>query len=300
MDTVSIETTHRIRTEHMRWLAEYNRRWLRNIFDPDLVRCFEARKASAEQCMAAHRQIEDILCIDTYHSSKGLDLCKIMRNDEVLFRSLTDKYVALTLDSKIGQVERLLMTGMVPILIRPEMYHIRFDIIDYLISQGCFIFGEYEKRINFGQYWILYEHVFGDTVKEMHVRRRMFGYLHKPAYLILVGIDTNSNSMQNADLMVRNFKGRAGFFQANTLCGDVIFREVSNILSRNDDTELFAIDPIMEYIHNDDTVYEEGVVSKLHANLHGIHLPEYHEVKKDICALLTEEEIDGLVTAYAV
>jgi hypothetical protein len=299
MNTVPGRLIFESRTDYMQWLANYNRQKLSKIFDEAFMRRLEMRRVSASQCRKAHQEVENAIFVDSYFSRKGWNLCEVMRRDQKTFRRLTDNNVALALEGKKKRAEKLVKTGMVPILIRPEMYHLRLDIVEYLRIKGCVILGEYEKRIGFSQYWALYEHAFGDIVKEMHVRRRMFGYINKPAYLILAKALWDKNSFINADFMAKNLKGKAGFYEDGTIRGEVIFREVSSILDKGDPIEFFALDPLMEYVYNDDTVYEDGIASKLHANLHGIHLPERHEVKKDLSILLTAREMDELISIYS-
>lgn len=282
------------RDHYLRWLAWFNERVLLKTFGADVVGRLKNRSSDQEECLSSCTTLEDTLFVDTSESCGIRNVATVMRDDPVTFRQMTDSLTGGISVDQLRLADSLLEHGIVPLLVRPEFLYLREAVCNLLAQYDIRVVAEQVKQISFRQYWIIYEHVFGHPVKEMHVRRRAFGYLNRPSYLFLLQAE-GRDSQSLSRLLIKEVKGSAGIFTEKTLRGDVVFREVSEILSIGKPEYLFALDPLMEYVYNDDSIYNEGVVSKMHANLQGVHIPEPHEVRKDLCVLVKKGDIKKLI-----
>jgi len=291
-ETFSPKEQSKVRSEYFSRLTQYNEDALSKVLDKSLVERLRNRTASMEECLRAH----DLLEQERFSIPEYPDLCHIMRNDTVRFRELTDMHVRNLLLETSDLIGKVLQTGVAPVLIRPEVFHLSYKVSAFLKDHGFEVVSMQTTSVDFKKYWALYEHVFGNPIKEAHVRRRAFGYIGRPACLLLVKHTSCSDSMKCSDLIIRKHKGKAGFKDDDTLRGGIIYDEVSAVIDSKDKTDaLFALDPLMEYMYNDHTKYEEGITSVFHANLPGVHIPEPQEVAKDLGILLSREKMEAII-----
>jgi len=276
------------RVNHLAWLAGVNESVLKKYFSTRLVRRFKQRIATRDECLRAHDLIEEVLYTESAtHTQEPLSI--ILRQSSREFRRLTDEAVARTMRDMESDAQQVYDKGHVPVLIRPEMLYLQLAIERLLVSHNLEIVARIRTSLTFQQYWVLYEHVYGNRIKEMHVHRRAFGYLNRPCILLLLRRD-EFDAQRLSEYLINRVKGDAGFYESSTLRGDVIFAEVSRILAEEDKQTLFALDPLMQYVHNDNSIYRSGIASTLHANLQGVHIPEPHEVLKDLCVFLKDSQ----------
>ncbi len=264
---------------YLKWLAERNRTILLKYLDIILVNNMRFRRATKFDCWRAHRVIEEKMF---KHRNKVM-LPEYFSDGR--FRKILDKLVRSVLLKRGSLVNSTISQGIVPVLVRPEMFYKYRDVELFLESRRFEVVAKFFGSINLLQYMVLYEHAFEDPLREPHVRRRAFGYMNKPVCLLLVRRRFCSFS-ETADFLVGKLKGCAGIYEKGTIRGDLIFQEVSRIIEEGCPEELFALDPLMEYEYDDGSLYRKKIESKLHANIHGVHIPEAHEVRKDLAVLL--------------
>lgn len=287
-----IETVQR--ENHIQWLFEANSSLLGTYLSQDLIQRFQRRIVSSDECKDVHDCFERALFVDELTRDSQQHLSEVMRNSPSEFRVLTDKLVAEVAKESADFVGSIYDAGVVPVLIRPELLYLGDHIRKILLHHGMEIFHEVCISLTFRQYWSLYEHVFGNRVKEMHVRRRSVGYLNRPCHLVLLR-QRNSDAQRLSEYLINRVKGDAGFYEKGTLRGDVIFCELSRVVADDNPRDFFAFDPLMDYEYNDDSIYKSGIASKLHANIQGIHIPEPHEVLKDLSVLVQPNEAREII-----
>lgn len=288
MESVPTREREKVRAEYLSRLAQQNEEVLSKYLDSERLERLKKRTADAVECHAIHDSLEEQI-----FSSSGYDnLCDVMRNYKPRFRELTNQHIQSFLEDKKDIVDRVTQTGVTPVLVRPEAFHLSYKIAAFLKERGFEVVSMTTRRVSFEEYWAIYEHTFGDPVKENHVRRRIFGYINRPACLLVVKNKLAGNSKECADMIAKKYKGKAGFKNDDTLRGGLIYDEISEIRDANDSSALFALDPLMEYVYNDHTTYEKGIASIFHANLPGVHIPESQEVEKDLCVLLSRKEME--------
>ena len=260
----------KVRDQYLSQLAIHSRETLSRYLTEDQIGRLETRTAEVSECRTTQNLLEEhIFSLPEYNN-----LCDIMRNDKLRFRELTNEHVKSFLDDRKDLIGGVLQKGVVPILVRPETFHLTYRITAFLKERGFEIVSMKTQRIGLEKYWAIYEHVFGDPIKENHVRRRAFGYINRPACLLIIKHKNSDNSRECADLITKKHKGIAGIKDNNTLRGGLIYDEISAILNSNNKKDLFALDPLMEYVYNDQTKYDEGIKSVFHANLPGVHIPD--------------------------
>jgi len=272
------------RQAHYQSLQEYNLKFLKSLVKKNLFRkitCGCLSKAEAESINAKVEAKLFKVLPDVYaFLKKG-------QTKEV--RGFINEFLSSFFETA-ELAQALIDIGYVLLIVRPEMFHVSNLIKSFLESNGFTIAYYKESTISLKQYLCLYEHAFGQPVKEAHVRRRMFGYINKPVmFIVFNSIDFNSG-LGLSEYFTANLKGKAAHFEANTLRGELIFREMS--VARDTEDARLALDPLMQYELLDDSIYTYGIENKFLVNLQGIHFPEPQEVLKDFYVMFDRKTLN--------
>ncbi len=287
---------HQTREELYLYLAKQNLRQIQEYLPEVLFGKVLNRSLTSSESFTAASYIEYATFHTTYDDFPNIgSLLQNRRLSEV--EHLNHINLERIVSSKRRYVDRLLQWGIAALLVRPEIFHLRDLVSTFLIENGFDVIHRSEKSIDFTHYWALYKHAFSDPVKESHVRRRAFGYIDRPTELVLFTDPKNrygSDAMRLADGIKRDYKGIAGAYEPSTLRGGIIHAEMSMaMINRNSVTEI-ALDPLLQYHYADPSVYNQKVRSHILANLPGVHIPEGHEIGKDLGVLLELDEIKNL------
>ena len=189
-------------------------------------------------------------------------------------------------------------------VIRPEMYQQWQAVQNLLEEQGAQIEISRDIQIDFNTYWGLYNH--GLTIPEawLDFPTRTLLYTQNMCRLVVGSLPNNSES-NLTDIMINDLKGKRGQPQKGTIRGDIVLSEME-ILGIIGDTEpskelLFCLDPISAYrkiISNElpsDGEHNDYNYPFVYYAAAGVHIPERHEIVRDLGLLCTIEEVDSLI-----
>lgn len=177
------------------------------------------------------------------------------------------------------------------VLIRPELRHIRSRLIKFLESNGCEVILTkeviFDSKTTFG----VYSH---DVVK---YQKAMVTRLKSLVLNVCTSEVVVFRHSDTKSLLSKQFKGVAGFYQPNTLRGDIVYNEMKSMYY--DDPKKFhaALDPtgIMELCMDEQILPKLNPLQEDKIYLHhGVHLPLKSEVIKDLGFLLTQQELRRL------
>jgi hypothetical protein len=222
----------------------------------------------------------------------------LLNADYDTFRHLGEINLRRLWGEKIPEVVELIRAGVSAIVIRPEVRHISPLIYQYLEENYFNILFSKTLTLNFDQYWGIYEHAFGDPIKEGHVRRRMFGYAGREIELLLINDLEGRYGKTGVDLaegLKREHKGTAGVYDGKTLRGGLIYAEMNMVLKSRRNSVFYALDPIAQYRYSNPRNHSNGFMDHVLLNLPGVHLPEGHEVLKDLSIMLDIEDFTKLL-----
>jgi hypothetical protein len=279
------------RRQYFDWLSQFNEEVLSRYFDKEIIKHLKERTATAEECQF----VRDTLQKKLFVSAEYGNIYDTMENDKGRFREMTIAHAQKTLNEKADIIDGVLERGVVPVLIRPEMLYLAPQVASFLEDRGFEIVYTKLCEISFDQYWTLYDTEFVDPSEETVMRKRAFRYINRPACVLLVRHKERLDPSTCAQVISKNYKGRAGFKDDSTLRGGIFYDETSRILKDDDETELFALDPLMETAYGGYN-YVAGAASPLHVHVQGIHIPNPNDVAKDLSILLTREEMEYLRT----
>jgi hypothetical protein len=177
------------------------------------------------------------------------------------------------------------------LLIRPELRHIRSKLIAFLESQGCDIVFTKNVLFNAAITFGIYSHDVVKYQKAMVTRLKSLVLNIQPSEVVVFRHkDTKS-------LLSKKFKGVAGFYQPNTLRGDIVYHEMKSMYRDEPKKFQAALDPtgIMELCMDNQILPKLNPAQEDKIYLHhGVHLPLKSEVTKDLGFLLTQEEMRRL------
>lgn len=284
------------RSELYAYLAEQNLHQLEQCLPDYLFKRTLARNLSRTDSLQAAEYVEQELFITGYEDFPNIGkLIQSRQLDRVTV--LNEENLLRIIQGKEQRVAKLTAAGVAALLVRPEVFHLKDLIQSFLEDKGFQVIYRGGKSIDFAHYWALYKHVFSDPVKENHVRRRALGYVDRPTELILF---TDPNRRYGADAMAlangikADHKGIAGVYEPHTLRGGIIYAEMTMARIGYDIQTDIALDPLWQYHYADPSVYSKEVHSHVLANLPGVHIPEGHEIEKDLGVLLTLDELKNL------
>ena len=174
------------------------------------------------------------------------------------------------------------------VLVRPELLSFLDQIIQFISTKNCdLVFSKsilFNQSITFGIYS-------QDVVK-----------YNKAILTRLKSINLNINqsmvlifkSNATSKCWSKSFKGVAGYYQKNTLRGDIVYELVNQMYSQNKQLFHSAFDPtgMFQYCMNDG--YLPKLTKRQQDNIylhHGVHLPLFNELAKDMGTLLNDQEL---------
>ncbi|MCA9380280.1 hypothetical protein KC675_03835 [Candidatus Dojkabacteria bacterium] len=285
------------RNEHFAFLAGQAMKELAGILPQHLLYLTQEAGLTPEDSNAAQGYIEKAMIVSA-HCDFPEVLPILDSQDYGTFRYLGGINLERLFAEKIPWVNALVANGVSAILIRPEIKHISSLITQYLEQNTLNILFRKQLQLSFDQYWGLYEHAFGHPVKEGHVRRRIFGYVGRETELLLFNDPLRRYGDSGIDLaegVKREHKGTAGKYDGKTLRGGVIFAEMSMAMIPGNILSQLALDPILQYRYANPDVYSDGVTDHVLANLPGVHMPEGHELLKDLAIMLDGTDLTTIL-----
>lgn len=295
---VEVSPFYQQRIQHFRSIASQTQFDLASILPAQLLSLAHTAELTSEDSAFAQRLIEESIIISAHQDFP--EIYPILTNkDYDTFKHLSEINLRRLFSDKLSGVEALNANGISAILIRPEIKHISPLVYQYLECNHFNILYSKPLQLDFDQYWGLYEHAFGHPIKEGHVRRRVFGYVGRETELLLFNDPVTRYGSTGIDLaegIKREHKGTAGKYDGKTLRGGLIYIEMHMAFSPANSLAQFALDPIMQYRYADPNEYNGGVPDQVLANLPGVHLPEGHEVLKDLAIMLDENDLDILLS----
>lgn len=188
--------------------------------------------------------------------------------------------------SRIEKIGELVAQGYGVMLIRSEILPFADDIINAVGVGGIArVIDRSRLSITPEQYVSIYSHVFTDPQKELHVRRRAFGYVNTELEVVLMQAANPEVRENFMNIFTKRHKGTAGLRDGYTLRGGIVYDAIRALLERDRERVLSALDPLGLYQQPTwDNTYPEGV-DVLFANLPGVHIPDSSEIVKDMCII---------------
>jgi hypothetical protein len=284
------------REKHYDQLAKLNLEKITQITDSqDLISKFNKCILTKDESLYLRKLIEASMYKIEYDDFPNVYNI-IEGNNQTMLQKLNNDNLSRITAGKSYRVESLLDKNIGLILVRPEIYHIKDLVKDFLETKNFQVIYSADKTINFSQYWGLYNHAFADPIKSEHVRRRSFGYIDRPCELILFTDRTKRNqNIKLSDWIKNNLKGNAGVYNKNTLRGGIIYAEMSMVRMGFNPKTSQALDPLNLYSFDSKESYKyANSISTVLANLPGVHIPEGHEIEKDLNILLSLDELNNL------
>lgn len=173
------------------------------------------------------------------------------------------------------------------ILIRPEMYHMTPNIIEFLEKHSFSIQYAKDLKIDARTYWEIYSDAITNHGAKFIMPTRTIIYLNSLCKLLIVHSPKYPNT---SDTLVAKLKGNAGIYQPDTLRGDIILNEALrlNFDVLTNKTIQMAVDPLgvlHKYIPRD---------KRLQYNAVSIHIPNSKELYGDLTLLLNKKELRNL------
>lgn len=276
-----------VRKAHLRNRAEENRRIIVETCGEEYWNALQNNALKTDDYYEGYHKIEDALFIDP---RAGESVAAMIRGESQKFRQMTDEVVAQMLLDKKSDIEQLTKMGIVPILVHPEFLYLYPQIEALLKDAGIQVVQSIRKKLSFFHYWILYEHAFSDPIREPHFHRRIPWYIGRESHLLLA-----ASSMSAAELSQRfivEIKGTAGVFCQGTIRGQIVFSEVETLFAeQNHRLSLLALDPWQGRVYDGDELYGSRIAPKEYAKFPGVHIPEPHELAKDLGILVCTDEI---------
>jgi hypothetical protein len=193
------------------------------------------------------------------------------------------------------------------LVIRPEFVHCKDDIIKFLIDYKFEIIHQSTKKINFKQYYNLYQDVVNKPKTVKTFPSRTLTYLSGHSVIIVFRDQINrynpSSAIDNiCDGFFKDFKGTEGVKNPNTIRGGVIYNSAKQLKFDQLDNLItnLALDPfgmIRQVINN-----PKETINTFHHRAHsdnyimvytsaGIHLPNNDEFITDFGTIFSPAEI---------
>lgn len=189
------------------------------------------------------------------------------------------------------------------VMVRPEMYHHRAKIADFIENQGFRITSELDRSVGYDPYAVMYRDVFSREAALPSLPTRTMVYINSPSSL-LVFVD-NKNRYANkpiADVFCEKFKGKEAIPDANTVRGGVVLTEALRLgydLLQDPVLQL-ALDPI-NALRN--IVKLPGIQPHSHLPIErrllkydavSVHVPDSTEIIRDLAVLCSIGEIEEI------
>ena len=226
----------------------------------------------------------------SYYQGDKRSVLDVNRKMLAHIRSSDDKQTSLN-GAQLEVVDFVLKNNLAAILIRPEMFHARGQIMDFLKQNGLIIAYTHEFCVSYTQYCKVCEDTIGLAEAIYNIPTRSLVYTAGQCLLVLLSDQNCTESL--ADKVVRELKGTGGIYNPNTIRGGIVYQEASRLgfNTLSDPTLQAALDPA--------GIYRWLVKSPLHKALKGsqpedqllkynaisVHVPDQSEMKRDLILL---------------
>ena len=194
--------------------------------------------------------------------------------------------------------------GMV--IIRPETLDETDDYLTLLETSGLSVIINRLARINFSQYWSLYNQGLSDWNSKHDFPTRTLNYVNKDIrILVVLGDPCVLKSASVSDFLTENIKGKQGTYTRNTLRGDIAYTALRPLVKTDGLGFIvgsnLALDPIGAYrklvrgaIPSDRTHQTADSPLLFYAG-QGVHIPSQFEIGRDMRVLCNEEDLAHII-----
>ncbi len=184
------------------------------------------------------------------------------------------------------------------IVVRPEMFHLKNEICDFLVANDFRVNFITDKQITIKEYFQLYKEVIKNVpALQSALPSRTMTYTNALSSIIIFSDPQDRFTRMDqtlADGFFNSFKGTEGKPTKNTIRGDLVFNEALRLGFNNmsNPTISQAVDPFGAYAQiieqPGEHWYHLKTEEKLYAlmyNGQGIHFPNSAELPRDIATL---------------
>ena len=219
-----------------------------------------------------------------------------MRYLDDYYKHLYEKFLSSGLSKEID-LDRI---GLV--VVRPEMYDSREEIVKKLEYLKFEILHSGDKILNREQYITLYYHGLIHPYSTIDFPTRTLNYIDKKSYLIIV----SSKDRGNVSDYLNAIKGQPGFISENTFRGYTTEVLKAYIKTRDSFYSEYnaLLDPISAYRlivdhkvdqTKTDNHHEQADFPLLYYAGQGVHIPDSTEIQRDINVICTEKELKKVI-----
>ena len=219
-----------------------------------------------------------------------------MRYLDDYYKHLYEKFLSSGLSKEID-LDRI---GLV--VVRPEMYDSREEIVKKLEDLKFEILHSGDKILNREQYITLYYHGLIHPYSTIDFPTRTLNYIDKKSYLIIV----SSKDRGNVSDYLNAIKGQPGFISENTFRGYTTEVLKAYIKTRDSFYSEYnaLLDPISAYRlivdhkvdqTKTDNHHEQADFPLLYYAGQGVHIPDSTEIQRDINVICTEKELKKVI-----
>ena len=219
-----------------------------------------------------------------------------MRYLDDYYKHLYEKFLSSGLSKEID-LDRI---GLV--VVRPEMYDSREEIVKKLEYLKFEILHSGDKILNREQYITLYYHGLIHPYSTIDFPTRTLNYIDKKSYLIIV----SSKDRGNVSDYLNTIKGQPGFISENTFRGYTTEVLKAYIKTRDSFYSEYnaLLDPISAYRlivdhkvdqTKTDNHHEQADFPLLYYAGQGVHIPDSTEIQRDINVICTEKELKKVI-----
>lgn len=188
-------------------------------------------------------------------------------------------------------------------IVRPEIYDNKMDVINYLKKLKLEILYYRTGKLNFEQYWMLYNHGLTYQYTLNDFPTRTYNYINKNCCFIVVSGNPLEYNFESISDYLCSLKGSPGLLMPNTFRGDLCINSLKKFLNRDGTLKKefnIFLDPICAYrkIVSGDVDQNKTDNHQIGTNYpmlfyagQGIHIPNSCEIEKDINVIFSENEL---------
>lgn len=200
-----------------------------------------------------------------------------------------------------GQILREFDIGLA--LIRPEMFHVRGKMEDFLRKNGFQIVLSDERRVDSRSYGVLYNEAFDIEPAKPSWPTRTIVYLDSPSFLIVFKDPKKRFGNEKlANGFFENHKGHEGIKDDRTIRGSVVLEEALRLGFHELKSEelALALDPFttLRNIVQRSGQQPHSHLPKKHAllkyNAVSVHVPNTSEIQRDLAILNDIYQLKGI------
>jgi len=211
-------------------------------------------------------------------------------------------------EQKKTLLQSILIHDVQIVLIRPEMFHYRQIIYQFLTERDFKVVYDDVRVVDAIQYALIYKHVFGIPEARSALPTRTMTFINSPN-LLVVFTDPKKRyggTFESlADGFFKQHKGREGVHQQNTLRGEIIYQEAVRLGfdTLSDFIIALATDPMYAYRHiitqpgDHYHTYIKADKPLMAYNAQGVHIPNSTELPKDLLVLNTVDQLNDIYEA---